>query len=73
MGPKPILGTINSSAISTFVNDEGKLVHAAFAPVKIPGGRTVNRHQGTFATRAEAEQRLADVAANKPEKWEEPE
>lgn len=62
-----------NSRVDTFTNNDGQIVYAAFADVKLDDGRTISRHQGTFAAKAEADRRIEDVRSGKPERWEEPE
>lgn len=49
--------------VSTFKNNEGQIVHAVFVEVPTAEGNMVERHQGTFATLKEAEDRVRVVLA----------
>jgi hypothetical protein len=57
--------------ISTFQNNDGETVHAVFIDTKLADGRTIERHNGTFATHSEAVTRMREVEAGwKPSFWE---
>lgn len=57
--------------ISTFVNNEGQTVHAVFMDAAQSDGRTIEQHQGTFATHAEAVERMTKVRSGwTPSFWE---
>jgi hypothetical protein len=57
--------------ISTFVNHDGQTVHAVYIDTNVGDGRVIERHQGTFATRDEASERISKVRAGwRPSFWE---
>jgi hypothetical protein len=71
--PAKFLSTASKPRIDSFVNNDGQQVHAVFVPATVDGGRVISQHCGTFATEAEAKQRIEDHAAGRLPKWSEPE
>lgn len=53
--------------ISSFINDDGVMVHAAFVTVEVRSNfgrgdaKMIEQHQGTFTSYREAEQRIKAV------------